>query len=161
MSYALLVLRPHVTLDSTVHRLIAPGTCWHFDAWLYQHGAELYLLVETRAGGRRELASHAYMIDGDRIRYVPAIPEGAVAVTMNDKALWPEFDRLNTIHWRYVLPMTNRIPAGFRGRSVALHYVRAPALEPFDGTEVNLHQYGKKDSVPDMYATVPLDGSVT
>jgi hypothetical protein len=143
MAYKQLQLRPNVRDTEQVHYLIAPGHCWHFDAWLYDAGDGLYLLTETRKGGRDLIASHAYRWDGHTLRYVARVPDGAALVTMHDKALWPRFDELNRLHWLYIVPMAARVPAGFRSRSVALHYVRAPSIAPFDGTEVNLHQYGE------------------
>jgi hypothetical protein len=132
-----------------VQSLIAPGSCWHFDAWLCeeQNGA-LALLVETRKGGRDLLSSHVYAWDGERLRYMNVsaddLRRDCQPVTMQDKALWPRYAELNRLHWDYVIPMSVRVPDGFRSRSVALHYIRAPSIAPFDGTEANMHQYGEK-----------------
>jgi hypothetical protein len=133
--------RPYVGKTEQVMRLIAPGHCWHFDAWLLAGGDKLFLLVETRAGGRQLLTLNMYQWDGGRLHYCTEGFDDLQPVTLQDKALWPRFDELNALHWRYVYPMSLRVPPGFRSRSVALHYIRAPSLEPFDGTEVNLHQY--------------------
>jgi hypothetical protein len=144
MAYSQLQYRPHVKPTEQVQGLIAPSHCWHFDAWLYEYGGELFLLAETRAGGRDLLTRHAYQWDGERLRYVADVPDLSAPVTLQDKAMWPRFAELNALHHRYVLPMAARVPSGFRSRSVALHYVRAPSIAPFDPDVVNLHQYGEK-----------------
>jgi hypothetical protein len=138
--------RPHVRSTEQVYSLISRGHCWHFDAWMLRHPASgmLYVKVQQRKGGRDLLAEHEYIYEGGRLRYVPRIPTECEPVTMQDQREWPQFAELNALHWRYIIPMTHRIPAGFRSRSVALHYVRAPSLAPFEGDEVNLHQYAEK-----------------
>jgi hypothetical protein len=104
----------------------------------------LYVKIQTRKGGRELLTEHEYIVENGRMRYAAAIPSEAEPITMHDKAEWPRFDELNALHHKYVLPMAARVPDNFRSRSVALHYVRAPSLPPFEGDEVNLHQYGEK-----------------
>lgn len=144
MAYAQLQYRPNVKPTEQVQGLIARGHCWHFDAWLFEYNGGLALLVETRAGGRDLLTSNAYAWDGERLRYLNATGDELrqlATVTLQDKAYWPREAELNVLHLR-VLDMAARVPSGFRSRSVALHYVRAPSLAPFDGSEVNLHQYG-------------------
>jgi hypothetical protein len=85
-----------------------------------------------------------YLWNGDALRYVAFDLSEAETVTLQDRALWPRFAELNSMHWRYVYPMAMKVPPGYRSRSVAFHYIRAPSIEPFDGTEVNMHQYDKK-----------------
>jgi hypothetical protein len=141
--YKQLPLRPNVKPTEQLQTLIAPSHCWHFDAWLLRDASgALYLRIETRMGGRYLLTSHDYIVEHGRARMVMGIPADARPITLQDKAEWPHTDTLNRLHRRYVLPMAARVPDGFRSRSVALHYVRAPDLAPFDGSEVNLHQYG-------------------
>jgi hypothetical protein len=147
MAYNALTLRPHVLPASQVMGLIAPSTCWHFDAWLMQRLAfldEMYFVIETRAGGRDLLTRHCYWLRDGRLIYTPEPAGEAQPVTLQDKALWPRFAELNAMHWRFVYPMALAVPPGYRSRSVAFHYVRAPNIEPFDGTEVNMHQYEQK-----------------
>jgi hypothetical protein len=146
MAYAQLQYRPHVKPTEQVQALIAPGHCWHFDAWLYdagntQRAGYLYLVTESRAGGRDLLSRNCYVWDGEGLRYCAHVPGDLRPVTINDKALWPREAELNRLHAR-VLEMASRVPGGFRSRSVALHYVRAPSIAPFDPDVVNLHQYG-------------------
>lgn len=136
--HALIPTRPHVRRTEQVMMLIGPSTCWHFDAWLLALGGELFAVIETRAGGRELLTRNTYKVMGGGLHYVAAIPDGAEFITLQDKALWPRFAELNEIHWRWIVPMTLRVPGGYRSRSVALNYVRAPSIEPFDGTEVNM-----------------------
>jgi hypothetical protein len=135
--------RPNVKVTEQVYTLISRGHCWHFDAWMMRHPVTnmLYVKTQTRAGGRDLLTEHDYICEGGRLRYVPSIPVGAEPLTMMDQREWPNFDELNALHWRYVAPMAARVPAGFRSRSVALHYVRAPNVEPFGPDAVNLSQY--------------------
>lgn len=160
--YNELPFRPHVSTKSAVMRLIAPNHCWHFDAWLYSAGARaLALHTETRQGGRDLLTSHVYLWDGTRLTYLASgIDPGAEPVTLQDKALWPRYAELNRLHWDHILPMAARVPAGFRTRSVALHYIRAPSLDPFSDDAINMHQYGSDMSVPELSTTVPLDRNV-
>jgi hypothetical protein len=135
--------RPHVRTTEQVHGLIAHGKCWHFDAWLFEYNGALALLAETRAGGRDVLTSHAYTWDGDALRYLNASGDELRehrTVTMQDRAYVSRADELNALHGR-VIAMAARVPAGFRSRSVALHYVRAPSLEPFEPDAVNMTQY--------------------
>jgi hypothetical protein len=141
MSYAQLQYRPHVKPTEQVMTLIANGRCWHFDAWLYPHNNDVLLQVQTRAGGRDVLSQHHYIWDGERLRYTAEIPNGQFSITMQDRAYWSRFDELNRLHWQYIVPMSRRVPDGFRSRSVALHYVRAPSLEPFGDDALNLSQY--------------------
>lgn len=145
MAYSTLELRPHVRPTEQVHGLIAPSHCWHFDAWLYPlTGDALALLIETRAGGRELLTSHVYSWDGDRLRYLALTADDLRAmvqpITMQDRAYVSRFVELNNLH-AWVLPMAARVPSGYRSRSVALHYVRAPSLEPFEDDALNLSQF--------------------
>lgn len=145
MAYNALEYRPNVRPTEQVFGLIAPGHCWHFDAWLFSTGHEhmLALIVETRKGGRDLLTHNEYVWDGRSLRYANTAPDSGPLgeVTLQDRALVSRADELNELH-RRVLAMAARVPAGFRSRSVALHYVRAPSLAPFDADVVNLHQYG-------------------
>jgi hypothetical protein len=144
MAYNALQYRPNVKPTEQVHTLIAPGHCWHFDAWLFEYNGGLALLTETRAGGRDLLTANAYTWDGERLKYLNATGDELrqlPTITVQDRQYISRAGELNAMH-RRVLEMAARVPSGFRSRSVALHYVRAPSLAPFDGTEVNLHQYG-------------------
>jgi hypothetical protein len=131
MAYAALDYRPHAR--GLWKQTIANSSCWHFDAWLYAHGAELYLVTETRTGGRDVLARHVYRVAPDcaALHYVPAMPEACQPVTL-DMLPVDTSQRLNALHWRSVYPMSQRRPNGFRYSSVSLHYIRAPSLEPFE-----------------------------
>ena len=146
--YNALAYRPNVQPKSSVMQLIAPGTCWHFDAWLFieRHTGALILHVQTRRGGRDLLTDHMYRVENGQPRYAASVGEGD-PITLQDRAQWPRFAELNELHWRHIVPMAARVPAGFKSRSVALHYIRAPALDPFAGDEVNLHQYERKSGV--------------
>lgn len=142
--YSPIETRPYVKPTEQVMMLIGPSSCWHFDAWLYEtEDGAMFVLIETRAGGRDVRSVANYRIMGGGLHRVASIPVGARAVTLQDKALWPRFDELNAIHWQWVHPMALRVPAGFRSRSVAIHYVRAPSIEPIDGDVVNMSHYAE------------------
>jgi hypothetical protein len=133
MAWNAIPTRPHVKPTEQVMALIAPSHCWHFDAWLYgdPQGA-LILRVETRAGGREVLTSNLYEWDGERLRYTTQPPDYMRPVTVNDRPMWRRARELDGLH-RRVMTMAARVPAGFRSRSVALHYVRAPDVHPITG----------------------------
>lgn len=138
MAYTGIPTRENVSATEQLMTLIAKGTCWHFDAWMLRDDqGRLYVLVQTRAGGRKLIWEMSYTYENGVLRAVMEIPEQAQFITLQDKAEWPHFDELNRLHWERIVPMTRRVPDGFRSRSVALHYVRAPSLEPFTGTEIN------------------------
>lgn len=149
MAYNTLPYRPHVSSTSNVLELIARGTCWHFDAWMFrdiEHDA-FYLRTETRAGGRELIASNTYRLalgDAPRLEYA-YITEGSARlspITLQDRDILPHYSGLNAVHWRYVVPMSCRVPAGFRSRSVCMHYVRAPSIEPVAADVLNSFTYG-------------------
>lgn len=126
-----IALRPHVKPSEQVMLLIAPSHCWHFDAWFLRDSANrLYVRMETRAGGRELLTSFEYMYENGRLRMVPLTPADARLITMSDRAELANAGELNHVHTKYVLAFAARVPRGFRSRSVALHYVRAPDLPP-------------------------------
>jgi hypothetical protein len=134
MAWNTIPTRPNVKPTEQVMGLIAPSHCWHFDAWLYEVAAsdDLLLRVETRAGGRDLLTSALYRWDGERLRYTAPQPEDQRAVTINARHMWSRAAELGRLHKR-VLTMAARVPSGFRSRSVALHYVRAPDVHPITG----------------------------
>lgn len=138
--YRPLLLRPHVKPTEQVMGLIAPSHCWHFDAWLLRDDqGRLYARLETRAGGRDLLTSLEYMYEAGTLRMVAQIPASAQPVTIQDRG--ENADELNELHGRYILPRCHgRLPAGFRSRSVRLHYVRAPSLPPFADDVTNWAQ---------------------
>lgn len=144
MAYSQLQYRVNVKPTEQVQGLIAPGHCWHFDAWLFSEpNGALALLVETRAGGRELLTSNAYAWDGERLRYMNAPADmlrDLPAITVQDRGYVSRFEELNRLHSK-VLDMAARVPSGFRSRSVALHYVRAPSLAPFEDDALNLSQF--------------------
>jgi hypothetical protein len=146
MAYNGLALRPHLAKDSTWTRAIANRQCWHFDAWLLEDArlGVIYVRAEARAGGRELLWSQLYAWSGSRLNAIIHLPDGTREVTLQDKALWPRYDELNALHWRHIVPMSERVPNGYRSRSVALHYVRAPSLEPLEDGVANWHRYGEK-----------------
>lgn len=139
--------RPNLTPTSTVHSMVAKGICWHFDAWLFRDtDNSLYLDVQTRRGGRDLIARNVYRaIHGNtRLATVARVPETAQALTLHDRAELPWYAELNALHWRYVVPMIARRPDAFRSQSVALHYLRAPSLDPFGGAGENFHVYERR-----------------
>lgn len=143
--YKQLELRPHVSTTRAIHALLARAHCWHFDAWLYRDPHKrLYLAVETRKGGRIPLQRHIYQVlDSSRLHYVPALPAGAREITLQDRAEALNYPELNVLHWRYVVPMLARRPLAYRSQSVALHYCRAPSLDPMEGAGPNFHVYAR------------------
>lgn len=146
MAYSALVLRPNVGTDTTVHRLIAKGICWHFDAWLFRDADNnLYLDVQTRRGGRDALMRNVYHYAGGSLRAVADVPATARAITLQDRGELANYAELNALHCRYVVPMIARRPIGFRSQSVLLHYCRAPSLDPMESA-TNFFTYARKDS---------------
>lgn len=142
MAHNPLVLRPYTSPSSQAGYLISKQTCWHFDAWLHVLHNHVFLHIETRAGGRKKLTGHTYLWTGERLQYCVQSLDAAERVTLQDKALWPRYDELNAMHWRYVPAMAARIPDGYRSRSVALHYIRAPSLDPMADSP-NFFRYGE------------------
>lgn len=133
MAWNTIPTRPNVKATEQVLGLIAPSHCWHFDAWLYgEPNGPLILRVETRAGGRELLTSILYRWDGERLRATTQQPDYMRPVTVNDRPMWSRSAELDRLHKR-VLAMAARVPAGYRSRSVALHYVRAPDIHPITG----------------------------
>lgn len=137
--YSAIQTRPHVRVTEQVMELIGNSTCWHFDAWMMRApDGTLFLRVQTRAGGRDRLTEADYVYLGGRLQYAAVFASDLQPITMQDRAEWPRFAEFNELHWRHIVPMSQRVPAGYRSRSVALHYVRAPSLEPFDADVVNM-----------------------
>lgn len=135
MAWSAIPTRPNVKPTEQVMGLIAPSHCWHFDAWLYEYpdSPDLLLVIETRAGGRELLVRSLYRWSGERLRYVPASQlTDQRPVTVNARHMLPRSAELDRLHKR-VLTMAARVPSGFRSRSVALHYVRAPDVHPITG----------------------------
>lgn len=135
--------RPFVGQTSHLMELIGSARCWHFDAWLAMDRGTFYFIVETRHGGREPLTRHTYKVAGELIFLVPDAPAGAVLVTLSDRALAGLYERLNRIHWRFIVPLSHRKPDRYAGRSIAMHYVRAPSLDPLEGI-VNRFAYGQR-----------------
>lgn len=144
--YNPLPFRPYVAPNSSVMVLIAKGHCWHFDAWM-RCGSDgtLYVHIETRSGGRELLTRTLFTaMHGTLYRMggaVEPVIDQLEPVTLQDKALWPRYAELNEIHWRDILPLAGQPPRGFRSRSVALHYIRAPSLDPLADDVLNMHHY--------------------
>jgi hypothetical protein len=134
MAYSLIPTRPHVSLTSTVMTLIAKSICLHYDAWLFRAPAtgDYYVLLQAREGGRKLLGERRYRITDELMeRIADPIPADAYEVTLQSKEQWPDFERLNSIHHAYILPLVRGpLPSGYKSRSVALHYVQSPSLEP-------------------------------
>ncbi len=145
--YNTLKNRPFVRQNSTALQRIANKKCWHFDAWLGETSQPgmLALHVKTSAGGREQLTAMTYLILNGRLKVTP---RNTVARLLTLDDLSPdEYDTINALHWRTVFGMARRVPAGFRSRSVALHYIRAPSLDPIPPTVTNWSRYTKLPAI--------------
>lgn len=154
MPYRDLTLRPH--LSTSWKQTLGNGRCWHFDAWLLYDEADsgaMYMVIQTRKGGRDVLTQHEYSVDwlanGEAaLSYLPDRDRMARAsfVTLQDRSMRELYGRLNRLHWNTIWPMTQRRPDEFTYSSIALHYVRAPSLEPILAGTVNYSRFAERTS---------------
>lgn len=149
MAFSPMPLRPY--LRGAYKARAANGRCWHFDAWILcdsQDAMTLYVIVQTRRGGRDVLTQHSYRVIGGpnnepTLRYHDKVPQHAEAMRITDASFAPWYSRLNGLHWSVIRPMAMRRPDTFTYSSVALHYIAAPSLDPIPPGTQNFSPYAK------------------
>lgn len=111
-----LAVRPWVQPTSQEFARLRKPSCWHFDAFAYSRDGHAYVVIETRRGGDRLLDRRWYMAVGAGL-----YPTVQPAVTFSR---WLLDERLNAMHWQYVVPWSKRPPQWAKSTSVLCHYVR-------------------------------------
>lgn len=127
--------RPWIKPTLGSWKMLTARTCWHFDAYAFLCFGGLRLVIETRRGGNRLIKRSVYAIRHDGTLWPMEDDAQAFGkVTLGE--LEPAFrGHLNAIHWRYVVPWSERVPSWARSRSVLCHYVTRDDRDAMAGLE--------------------------
>jgi hypothetical protein len=140
MAYERLALRPGAHRNSQALYLIARSSTWHFDAFMFRRPDRTrFVVIETRVGGRKLIGSLRFDIVRSRHGGL-TLGLSSYARTRFDEAIniqdEPDYDALNTLHWRYLYAYSVRKPPRYAARSACFHYLlRYPLLDPLAGLQ--------------------------